>query len=153
MTIPIEHWGRFWSKVGVRAPNDCWEWKRAKDRHGYGQFEIAGKAYRSHRVAYMFVFGDPPLGTGYHGTCVLHDCDNRVCRNPLHLFIGTPVDNMQDCARKGRTSNARLTDNQVRSLRSMYEYGVVQMELAALFGLRQPTVSKIVLRLSYKHVA
>ena len=36
------------------------------------------------------------------GLFVLHRCDVRACCNPDHLFLGTPLDNMQDMHAKGR---------------------------------------------------
>ena len=90
---------RFWKKVNKKAGNSCWEWTACK-AGGYGQIYVRGKLVYAHRLSWVWANGKIPKGL-----FVLHKCDNRVCVNPDHLFLGTNKDNMQDCVRKGRFSN------------------------------------------------
>lgn len=77
---------------------DCWEWLGTTTQNGYGQISIKHKRYRPHRVAmhlwHNFDLESPLL--------VCHKCDNKLCCNPAHLFVGTQSDNMKDCKAKGR---------------------------------------------------
>lgn len=88
---------RFWIKV--RKTRTCWLWRRAKSAHGYGQFHyfMGHKQIAAHRVSWLLAYGEIP-----EGMCVLHDCDNPVCVNPNHLFLGTQKDNIHDMQYKGR---------------------------------------------------
>lgn len=79
-----------------KLPSGCWEYQGSRDTNGYGLFCVAGKYVNTHRFAWFAHHKQWP--TMY----VLHRCDNRICCNPAHLFLGTQSDNMQDCAAKGR---------------------------------------------------
>lgn len=101
---------RFWEKV-VIEPRGCWEWAGSR-RNGYGQFFVGrvGRkqiSKRAHRVVWELMYGEIPPGEGYHGTCVLHRCDNPGCVNPGHLFLGSARDNAEDAAAKGRMGPRR----------------------------------------------
>lgn len=145
---------RFWSKVEVGEIDQCWEWLAQTTGRGYGRFQIHGRGWQAHRVAWVLTFGPIP-----RGLLVCHHCDNRGCCNPYHLFLGTQVDNMTDAARKGRLGrdmrgernpNSQLTEDDVLDMRDLYASGWTQQELADEFGVSQPHVSKVVSQKSWK---
>lgn len=92
---------RFQTKYRVDPKTGCWNWTAAIS-HGYGVININRRAIRAHRVSYELFNGKIPEGSGYHGTCVCHRCDNPSCVNPKHLFLGTVGDNNRDMHAKGR---------------------------------------------------
>lgn len=91
----VEH--RFWSKVAIAGPDDCWLWQACMSDNGYGFFRLDNKQWRAHRVAWQLTYGDIP-----EELRVLHKCDVPLCVNPNHLFLGTDTDNMHDRDAKGR---------------------------------------------------
>lgn len=90
---------RFWAKVDVRGPDECWEWKGARRPDGYGLIGRNGKQLRAHRVALELAGHTPRTGPRW---VVMHLCDNRCCVNPAHLLDAKQCDNMDDMTRKGR---------------------------------------------------
>jgi hypothetical protein len=89
---------RFWAKVDVRGPDQCWEWTGSVNEHGYGKLAIKSKVgAKAHRLSWEINCGPIP-----DGACVLHKCDNPPCVNPSHLFLGTKKDNTHDMRAKGR---------------------------------------------------
>lgn len=135
---------RFWSKVDVGEPDECWEWLASKTTDGRGRFGINYRLWLSHRVAWVLTYGPIP-----EGLLVCHHCDNPGCCNPYHLFLGTPADNLADAARKGRMSRgedrntAKLTEEEVREIRDLISEGNSQRNIAARYGVSHRCVGDI----------
>jgi DNA-binding MarR family transcriptional regulator len=83
-----------------------------------------------------------------------------LCVNIDHLFLGTHADNSKDMRTKGRqalgsrNSHAKLTESDVRTIRERYQAGGVSMQqLATDFGVCRSSISMIINRVVWAHIA
>ena len=148
-TDPLQRW---WSKVDRRGPDECWLWLASCTPNGYGRFTTSDGVTRpAHRAGWQLLNGQT-LPTHLF---VCHTCDNRVCCNPAHWFIGTNSDNVADRVAKGRSSGrpprgeasprAKVTSAQVRDIRRRYAAGgISQSALGEEYGVDQTHVSRII---------
>lgn len=148
---------RFWSVlVDKRSENECWPWTGGRYPDGYGRLRMNGsKPRRAHRVAYELAVGEVSADM-----LVCHTCDNPLCCNPKHLFLGTHQDNYDDMVTKGRDrgkvnlrASMRLSDDQVREIRAARESGVTSAELAERNGVSVKTIWNILCGSNRKAVA
>jgi len=90
---------RFWDKVAVGGPDECWLWTAQTSKGGYGKFKFSWERghVTSHRMVWEFIRGAPLPP----GQWVLHRCHVPACVNPRHLYLGTAADNARDRERAG----------------------------------------------------
>lgn len=96
---------KFWSRVAIKGPNECWLWTGATQKPGlrgkllpYGWTRFRGQQMNTHRVAWM-VGNDRRIPDGL---VIRHSCHVPQCCNPAHLSPGTPKENAADTVAAGR---------------------------------------------------
>lgn len=96
---PIPVAVRFWRHVKQGSEKECWNWTGCAVK-GYGAIGAGskgGKLLKAARVSYEMAHGPIPARMK-----VCHTCDNPLCVNPAHLFLGSDADNARDKMEKGR---------------------------------------------------
>lgn len=130
---------RFLAKVRTGPYSQCWEWTGShtvKDGEPwYGTFRGDDSVHiAAHRFAYQLWKG--PL---IDGLVVMHDCDNPLCVNPMHLSQGTQKQNIEDAGRRGR--RRRVDDKTIEAIRSDRNGGMKLHEVAEKYGVSESFVS------------
>lgn len=98
---PVED--RFWEKVVKGAtPDECWGWT-GSTALGYGCLTVGNRIDRTKKRTTINVLSwRINVGPIPEGKWVLHHCDNRLCCNPRHLYLGTAVENGRDARLRQR---------------------------------------------------
>lgn len=147
---------RLLKRIATTSPNECWPWTGAVIKKGWhGEWRnAAGEVELVHRAAWRLFKSQIP-----DGMCICHRCDNPICCNPSHLFLGTKSENLLDMWAKGRAKPQRvfgekhgmskLTAELVLEIRSSKESGV---ELARRLKLTPTTICDVRKRRSWKHI-
>ncbi len=129
----------------------CRLWLRGKNVKGYGVFGCPTKS--AHRTIWSSVHGPIPSGM-----LICHSCDTPSCCEITHLFLGTPADNMIDCATKGRRPKGDqhwkqiLKAEDIPQIRQDTANGISQGALARRYGVHQSTICNVVKRKTWNHI-
>lgn len=147
---------RLKQKTKLNEATGCLEWTaRAKANGGYGVLCVGRRGQiRAHRAAWVLENGPIPIGL-----YVCHSCDNPLCCNTSHLFLGTPKENMADKEAKGRGQkppvhsgekhhNTTLTAEQLAEVVASQD---TLEETARRFGVSSKTVWRIKKGLTWKN--
>lgn len=152
---PMDLRKRFENFVFFGSPCGCWYWCGPMHPHGYGMFNYKGRSQFAHRPSYEIYKSQIPKGMN-----VLHECDNRMCVNPDHLFLGTQKDNVHDMMKKGRRSSTAgenhgcsiLRDIDIILIKEAISHGFTGASIAKYYKICRSTVSRIKLGKDWKHL-
>jgi transposase len=139
---------RVWSHIDKKSKNECWNYIGNEKDTGYGRVGLNGKTKLIHRVIWEIAKGPIPDNVN-----VCHTCDNKLCCNPKHLFLGTQKDNMEDCKQKGRIKNNPnkmhskpfLTNEQILQIQKEYKKNNTgYKQLSKKYNVHYTTIYKII---------
>jgi hypothetical protein len=152
---------RLWNFIDRRGQDECWPWKGARNRQGYGCFGLQGDNYQAHRVAYLVMTGKDP-----GSLALMHSCDNPPCCNAAHLAPGTDKENSCDATKKGlnkppdpkfhtrgeRHPLSTMTALQVLEIRERHAAGARACDLARAYETTPQNICIIVQRKNWTHI-
>ena len=145
---------RFWSNVDMGEPSECWPWQRSRHSAGYGQVGLNGLILKAHKVAWEIRNNERiPVGVS-----ALHNCGNRLCCNPAHVYLQGKVAPLPEAATVRRTaaqgeanSHARLTARQA----VLIKYRLAELttrEVAETIGISYNAVWDIRNGVTWRHI-
>lgn len=159
MTPPAE---RFAAKFAKAGADECWLWTGNTNPQGRGifYFDSTRKGMSAPRAALLLL--GVPLAP-HELAC--HTCDNPLCVNPAHLYVGSYSDNLNDAYARGQNTReshsmkgiehpqAKLNEDLVRAIRDEYARGgVTMLDLSQQFSVGTSTIHRIVHRRSWAHI-
>lgn len=157
----------------------CWEWKRLEgeikhkglDKNGYPRFfmrdmnsegKMVMRTMRAARVAYTIKTKEAPPEAST-GMGVLHTCDNKLCVNPNHLYLGDKLQNAKDraervgyatCVRGEAHGSSKLTEQNVKDIIELTKQGIISKDIIKQLDLKvsRACISTIVNGKNWKNI-
>ena len=144
----------FNSFIYKNTTTGCWEWQ-GETKEGYGYFFINKIDKAVHRIMYEKYKGKIP-----HKKNVCHSCDNTICCNPEHLWLGSQADNVRDMIIKKRDHKsfginhhrAKVTEKDVYEIRKKYNEGMKMKSIHRLLNIPYRTIQHICTNNTWKHL-
>jgi hypothetical protein len=152
--VPLKE--RLYSKIFKDESTGCWNMK-SSGKFRYPRIQIGNKYMKASRVSYELHHG--PITNGLH---CLHKCDNTLCINPCHLFLGTHTENMHDMIKKGRAkkdgpkgtrcAQHKLKEFQVIEIIKSLNSGERECDLMRKYKVSQSAIWHIKVNNTWRHI-
>lgn len=136
-----------------KLKNGCWEWLGCTKQGNYGVIRAKRRNYLVHRLMFELY-----LKEDIQGKYVCHRCDNPICCNPQHMFIGSQTENMKDAVLKKRMKYGedhyarKLCEDDVIKIRKMRNTGLSFRKIAEKFLVSYSCITGIIWGKTWKNL-
>lgn len=138
----------------VIKTDSCWGWKSFINSTGCGMIGAHNHLISAYRASWLIHKGAIPKNL-----LVLHKCNNRICTNPEHLYLGTAKENARDHVNSGKgnfnkqnSKNAKLNIDKVKKIKELLKIGKTQQSIANLFNVSRGTIQDIHRKYSWRNI-
>ena len=145
---------RFLSSCYIESSTGCWIWIKTINENGRAKFSLKRKMIYASRFSYWIYKGPFDLSL-----FVCHTCDNGLCVNPDHLWLGTQLDNMKDMSNKNRSlkgsknPTAVLTETIVKNMiNDIINLNINFNSLCLNYNIGETTVKNILYGRTWQHI-
>jgi hypothetical protein len=157
----LERLKKSFEKHVVRTEG-CWGWKGSLTKQGYPVMSCRKEigSDRGHRASWIIHKGVIPPGM-----YICHSCDNPICTNPDHLWVGTYQQNQDDKMKKGRhrwepppikkgeeNASSKLKTEDVIKIKTMIKEGYSLAFIGKQFNVHRKTIGRIKNGTHWNHV-
>lgn len=131
----VNPFNTFW--LNVEKTNTCWLWTGCVN-HGYPRFQVKGKNISAHRFIFESSNGKIP-----RAFLIRHSCNDKLCVNPDHLFLGTYKEIMSDLRKNKIHLEKRLSDFEIKEILSLSKL-IGPISLSNKFRVSVPMILKVI---------
>jgi hypothetical protein len=139
----VLHLKERFEKLVIKKDEGCWGWK-GSITNGYAKIAFENLPLSGHRASWIIFKGVLPKKL-----FVCHKCNNALCTNPEHLYLGTHKQNMKDrknCRRDPvgeKNGMSKLKEKEVLEMKKMFKKKISGAEIARFFNISPGIVSEI----------
>lgn len=138
----------------VIKKDGCWDYVGGKSKR-YGSIQYQDKSISLQRASWIIYYGPIP-----EKMYICHTCDNPICSNPDHLFLGTPQDNVIDMIKKGRNNtpkgqsvgSSKLSEYDVHTIKKLLKREESLTEIARKYNVSIGTIHDIKYKKTWAHI-
>jgi hypothetical protein len=130
----------------IERSDNCWNWK-GNILRGRALFSFKHKKMTVQNFSWLIHKGERAPDS-----IVLQSCNNHLCSNPDHLYLGSKKQMAQKTSKNKKVFGQVLNTSQVFEIRELLKTATKQTDIAEIYGVSNSTISDIKHKRSWHYI-